>query len=356
MKKKKLKTKIKSHAKIVEAVTDISENGFFELFVTMYSSKTLFRDFAIQLREEDRDGTVYIFLCGKYGELISDMKPGFKKHLDILLKRIQSFFRKAGYDRKPVNELIDISDMNMMPSLHGSGLSKMMILFYYISMNIFDGENFETVKAAYLKEKEEEKARKGGEDDDPYQPIRFRLNDNLLNSEHEIDFNVAGKNPEDMGTEDDYREIAKRLDCEYDPENFHFNKVSSGAVAFFFEKLDDMLERTREATVISGIMVFSYKKLKAFADNQKGILTDRIRLKTENRKLLKKIKGLKKDVSKLSAPLKKKSSTGNMEREITELKKKNYYLQSRIESLEEYVAELEEEKRINKEIEEKYRD
>ncbi len=348
MKKKKLNTKIRNHIRIVERFKESNEDSFFELLSVIYNYRTLYQDFGHAFEDIEADDHHYILLCSSIARIISDMEPGFKKLLDILIKRVQNYFKQKKYVGLSADELLTQPNMYMVPALHDDGLSPVMILFYFLTINIVEGEDFEKVKVSYLNNLEKNKKQ-----EEELKSIRMKLEDGLRYSDIEIEMNIYCSDPESLlQPKVDFFQIAERFDCDYDPDTLTYSRVDRGVLGFFFLKLKKLLGSVRQAHDTSNLAMYFVKSLKIFANDQRNLEADRLKLKMENLKLLRKIKGLRRQVSKLSAPLPKKKSPDTMEREVAEVRKENYYLKNRIESLEDYVAELEEEKNINKKIEE----
>ncbi len=352
MKKKKLNTKIRSHARIIEAFNEIDDKGFFNLFTVLYNSETVFDDYGHLISADvPKVGTIYLLLCGKTAEIISNMESGYRVRLDILIKRIQRYFRSRKYNLLSADELLKQCDIGYIPAIHDDGICAMMILFYYLSMNIFDGNEFEKVKAASLKETENNK--KEQERAKPLNDIMYRLADVFENSEYEIELNVAAKQArENVDESIDFDLIAERLHCDYDPDKMIFNNVKQGVLDFLFHQFEQFLRGKKNADMILAIARQYLSRLMIAGDKQRALKTDRQKLKMENLKLLRKIKSHKRHVAELTSAKPKKKSPDELERENAELRKQNYYMKSRIEALENDIAELEEEKRINKDIEE----
>ncbi|NIM13410.1 MAG: hypothetical protein GTO45_14945 [Candidatus Aminicenantes bacterium] len=229
-----------------------------------------------------------------------------------------------------------------------------MMLVYYLSMNIFAGDDFERIKELYFIERDRIKAVELNKKKAPEEErLQFKLHDRLKKSLLEIEFNTYCndsdfENPDEI----DFLEIAEKFHCDYDPDTNTYNRVKRGLLLFFFEKLEDMLESNDHAEGVIDTVLEKMTRINMFVSQQRNLVSDRTRLKEENQKLLRKIKKLNRDISALTLPPPKKKTPDRQEREINELKKKNYYLQSKIESLENRVAELEDEKKANKEIKE----
>jgi hypothetical protein len=253
-----------------------------------------------------------------------------------------------------MEDLICEINVETVPSLHNTGLSAILMLLYYLSMNIFAGDDFERIKALYLADRAKWRAmdleeKKAIEEE----RLKFELHHQLKNSALEVDFNTYCNEVRlENLDEDEFLKIAEKFHCDYDSETNTYNRVKRGLLLFFFEKLEDMVENNDHAECVIDTVLGKMTRINMFARQQRNLVSDRTRLREENQKLLRKIMKLNQDISALTLPPPEKKTPDRQEREIDELKKKNYYLQSKIEGLENRVAELEEEKNANKEIKE----
>ena len=230
-----------------------------------------------------------------------------------------------------------------------------MLLLTFFSQNIYHGETID-----YIKKKCKEKIsyfEQKNKNIDPKLLEVIRLHEKLQGSDYERMFNgmvmeLEGADKLLDGRDSD--ELADRYLCEYDSENKVYNKVKRGIIHFFNYDIDDFLYMKSIADETLDYLMIEFDKFKKerwdLSVIRKGYFEDKNRIV----QLRNAIKSLKKENKRLNDKVLKKidkSSQKDLENKVHQLQKDNNYHLSRIEKMEEQIAILEEEKKLNAELE-----
>ncbi|MCP5053113.1 MAG: hypothetical protein GY940_38455, partial [bacterium] len=239
-KKTKIKTTIRNHTRIINALLDIDEEAFKSLFVALYSYKPLREDFAQFVNAGAITEVSYPNISVLLIADLKEKKGKFKQLLDIIIKRIHRYLKKKKYHELSMDELEAEIKEDTAPSLYDTGLMPVIMLLYYLSVNIFEGEDFERIKKLYYLDRErwdklglkEKKTFEEGR-------LQFKLRDHLSGNILEVDLNGYCKESNlDEMEEDEYLEIAERFHCDFDPDANIFNRVHRGVLLFLFDKIE----------------------------------------------------------------------------------------------------------------------
>jgi len=232
-----------------------------------------------------------------------------------------------------------------VPSLHGTGVTPEMLIFYYYSKHKFNHKDI-----PFLIEKWEE-ASKEIEKEQKRIANKIKLQPPLSGSQAEFELNQFAfeRGLKSPIQHERMHEIAQTLEGSYD-EKSKTVTLKRGVAYFFYTKLKELIDAQEWYDRVLRLL---FKETDAFnrqVERVKQIQKEREKLKDENTKLKKKIKQLEHEKANLLALKKEKPS--ELEKENAELKKKLSHALSRIEQLEEQIAILEQAREINKEIEE----
>jgi hypothetical protein len=347
VKKKRISVNILSHERIINALMDLDPLIFADLFTETYTVATLKRDYAELFRIEDVTDRNYVEFNSVLISTVTKKEKGFKSILEILIKRNTTYLESKGYLEMSAEALGKEFQIGTVPSMHETGISPEMLLLYHFSKNLFEGEVIDWLKASYTEcAKESEGFRDDG--------LQIRLCEGLKGSQIELELSgYAGENGIRNLTEDKFREIEGNFDCNYDPVRKVFNKVKRGILLFFHEKLSDMIENDNHARMVTNAILKKAGMIDRFAHRQRGLIEDRLRQREIIDALTRKNRQLQREIvefEKRAETQPTDSGTGDKEA-AARLDRENYYLKTRIEALEERIAILEDEERINKTIE-----
>ena len=230
-----------------------------------------------------------------------------------------------------------------------------VLLLHYFSKHIFQGEVVEILKE-YIKKRtlnfEEEKRII---DEEHAKCLKVDLGGNLKDSEDEerliIYLNELDDPPFKEGTS--FFDIGKDFFCEYDEENKVFNNVKRGILYYLKNGLEESIHVKEIARLYYDAAILELQDISLRRKKSRQLLSISHKLQEQNYLLKKNMKTLKQQNKKLNQTILNKidkSSNKDLENRLFKQKKENYYLQSRIEKLEEQVAVFEEEKRLNTEL------
>ena len=231
------------------------------------------------------------------------------------------------------------------------------LLLKFYSVNIFKGTTVDKLKEKckeileeyILNEKERSKIDK---------KLVIELFDELKDSKVETMLNgFANEYPgyESYFNKYDSKALEKNFGCKYDSEKKEFNNVRRGILYFVYEYFYNVVDAYAKAVIVVNRNV---KSVNAILDEKEKLAGIRKNYFADKDKLLqikKANKNLKKENKRLNTQVLKKIDKSNnqeLENRVHNLEKDKYYLQSRIEKMEEQIAVFEEEKKLNKALQE----
>jgi len=349
-KKKKMSFVIRNHNKIISSLLELDNMVFIDLMSSLYTDKFLKEDFEGFLNMERMTDKNYIEFLSVLASTIQESKRSSKEILDKIILRNNRYLKGMHYLDLDFPELTDLINKDMVPSMHGQGVTAEMILLYRFSVGIFNGEEIDLIKQVYLDHVEKAKSVQS-------QDLLIELNGPLSGSLMETEFRCFVNETSIQNLDESkFLEIQSRWACNYQPHGKFFNNVPRGLLLFFFQKFSELLDDKAHARSVIRSILQNVYRINLFAKRQQYLISERLNLKEENWKLLRKIRRLQSELETFNKP--RDESSSNKVSEDTEdtiikrLNKENYHLKVRIEDLELRVAELEEEKRVNKEIQE----
>jgi hypothetical protein len=234
------------------------------------------------------------------------------------------------------------------------GVYYFLILLEFYSKNLFKGVTVYALRDKckevfeYTVKRQEESGKKKKETIELCEELKGSQTENTFNAffyEYDIfDEAIARFDP---------KEIAKKYECSYEKNNKTYNNVRRGILYF----IDEEMYRVKK------IHLKVYKLMNDISQMKNEVIDEKIELQkirenyfkgTEKTNRFKKtIKNLKKENKRLNTQVLKridKSNNIELENRVHNLEKDKYYLQSRIEKMEEQIAVFEEEKKLNKEL------
>ena len=273
-------------------------------------------------------------------------ESGWDDILYQLSKMNASYIENSNYLSLSQEQLRIEFEKSFVPSLHGTGVTPEMLIFYHYSKYDFNNKNLPFLLEEWKKEdnlmSREKLVEEYGIELQPpltgsqteYEINQFAEENGLRNplSHEEIDF------------------IAKSFNGTYNKEEKTIT-LKRGIVYYFYLKLKDIVNA--ESWYDSALRLI-YKESTIFNKHVNRFLEirkERDILFDENSKLRKKVKYLEKEKATLIS-VQNSNKHSDLEKENTELRKKLAYAMNRVEQLENQIAILEEAKQINEEIEE----
>lgn len=347
-KKKKISVVIRNHNKIISSLLDLDNMVFIDLMTGLYTDKFLKEDFSDFLNMERMTEKNYIEYLSVLANTIQEKKRRSKEILDIIILRNNRYLKKMKYLELDFDDLKYQINKDIVPSMHGQGVTAEMVLLYNFSVGVFDGEEIDIIKQVYLEHVEKSKEVQSG---DLKAELEGPLKGSLL--ETELICYINELNIQNLD-EKIFSNIEEKWGCDYHQLEKLYNNVPRGLLLFFFVKFSDLMEDKAHARNVIRAILQNFYHVNSFARRQRILIDERLNLKGENLKLFRKIKRLQNDIETLKKT-KEKSALDAFGKEdeivtINRLNKENYYLKTRIETLEFIIADYEEEKRINKEI------
>lgn len=260
-----------------------------------------------------------------------------------LVKMNTAYLEHSSYLTLDRKQLKAEFDKDMVPSLHSTGVSPEMIIFYYYSKHKFDHPDIPFLIDCWREKDKEVQEHK--------EVHNIELDPPLRGSQAEMELNQYAEETElkPQITHDLIRPIAEKLNSTYD-EKSKTVTLKRGIVYYFYNRLNSLIDAEEW---FDRALRLIFKQVYAFNRQVERVLQikrERDTFLDENAKLKKKVKRLEKEKASLLAL--KKNTPDSLERENAGLKKQLTYALSRIEQLEERTALLEEAKEINNEIEE----
>ncbi|MBC8384031.1 MAG: hypothetical protein H8E57_00770 [Candidatus Cloacimonetes bacterium] len=230
-----------------------------------------------------------------------------------------------------------------------------LIFLYFLSSNIFRGETID-----YLKEKCRtsliQSIKIGNKILKEIDDGLYKLADNLDNSKAEFILNSMVQ--EDEISKNIFKMLkpqlmAKEYACAYDSKRKVFNNVKRGFLYFIKFQFIQLLtaqqkafKQTQNAVAVSESLHEESRRLTILRESYYKDKDKLLQIKKAKKALKKENKRLNEKVLKKID----KSSNTELENRVHNLQKENNYHLSRIEKMEEQIAILEEEKKLNKEL------
>jgi hypothetical protein len=271
-------------------------------------------------------------------------ESGWDDILHQLSKMNASYIENSNYLSLSQEQLKAEFEKSFVPSLHGTGLTPEMLIFYHYSKYDFNNKNLPFLIEEWKREDDLMRREKIVEK----HVIQFQPP--LAGSQTEFEINQFAEENKlrNLFSHEEIDFIAKSFNGTYNKEEKTIT-LKRGIVYYFYLKLKDLVDAEHWYDNALRLM---YKEIITFNKNVNRLLEirkERDVLFDENSKLRKKVKYLEKEKATLVA-VQNSNKHSDLEKENTELRKKLAYAMNRVEQLESQIASLEEAKKINEEI------
>jgi len=337
----------RNYKKIREKLIEINPEIFIDILTSLYNDNALKTDFQKYINKSyslETDAITVIPAVAR--EIINNLKHAEKMLADII-KRNNNYISRTSFIDMSQEQLTSEFNKNIVPSLHGVGISPDMLILYNFSKHIFKGADIDFLKKEYLLALEKIKTNVIENSAPETIQLEGRLKNSITESDFVDYFNDNFKSCDDAV----FEEIGNKYHCSYQKEIRAYNNVRRGVILFLHNKLQDAIDEILYAKHLYVSMGRLIGKLNLFAGKQHHIVSENQKLRETTAAAERKIKALQREnfeLQKLSG--KKVENKSELERQLAEKEKENYYIKSRVEQLEEKIAILEEEKAINTEI------
>ena len=291
--------------------------------------------------------------------MIITCRPKNSDYIDFLKKVIKNNNNK--YNKTfPITMSFEEIDAIIEKSVKSDGskyeLQYFPVLLNFFSHNIFQGETVELLKKKCKEIFDENMQIEMASSNEEKNKI-IQFSDKLKGSKAEALFNgmmYEYKRFEEYIVEYDPLEIADLYSCKYDDEKKVYDNVKRGILFFLKHHFNKL---TESQTMALHLIDSASQKLEDISVIARQLIERQnvyIANKERNIKLKVSNKSLKKEIKRLNDRVLKKidkSSQKDLENKVHQLQKDNNYHLSRIEKMEEQIAILEEEKKLNAELE-----
>lgn len=320
------------------------------LDITNFHNITRFKVFDGSFNFVDKKSLVY-------GNILKKEKNYWRQNLETLLNINSEYIKSKDYHKLSPDELKGVLTYAYMPLSFNKGLTPEMMILYYYGQHLFKHENISFLADGYKHmrenfnqdstQKTKTTAKKYVKFDDDLKDYELKVN-SYLDSIHEDPTKTEGP------TWDMLIENAKEnFHCDYDPETKTFYNLKGALLAyinFFMVDAQTAAVQVREnheylltlSRRLDSLLKYELKKRENYAaEREKTLMLER------------RVKNLERETTDLRNELAVKPVSivkTDQDRKISELEKENYYLKHRISDIENELAELEQEKEINKSI------
>lgn len=338
----------KNYKKMIEEFMKINKEIILDLIISLYDEKSIEADFRPYMRSYNYSNREnFAILPIIYDEIINK-KEKYEEFLELIFSRNNTYIRNNGFHDISIEKLEKEFQRELLPAHHKQGIAPEMMIAYYYSRNIFNNEIIEISKKKYVQTLEKVKER-----GPVYVPQEIEIETKLKQISDEINFFLNEKEIKDF-EKNDFKQISEKMHCEYDEDTHTYNNVKRGVIVYLYAKLDTLFEDLGYNQALLTSLKKGVVRMNIVGENQAALLKELFENKEKRINEERKNKNLSKEVSELRKIIAKKddNNTENKEKEIQKLNSENYYLKTRIDKLEEQIALLEEEKKINTTIEE----
>ena len=286
--------------------------------------------------------------------LVDDKGKKWDKCLIKILKLNANYIEQKGYDKYSPEELIEEFNKDRTPSTANDGVTPEMMIMYIYYLRRFNNSRLPFLIDQYKKYSEKiETAQKYMNN-----TLKVEIPEKLKNTlfEFEMESSITEDSPGFPKDDDYFEQIAKRNGFEYLPEK-KMMAIPRGLILFYLGKTEEIFNLKNMLKDIYRLLMKSLHSLdvqsarvKKVFDKMGPLLEENAKLKRDMQKLKKKLSFYESQEQVLKNKLQMEQSK-DKDAVIKELKKELNYAYSRIERLEEDIANLEESDTINNEIE-----
>ena len=279
----------------------------------------------------------------------------YKGFLKKIIRKNKEVVSKECTQNKTFEEIEEILNRDLYKKGNQAGNYYFLVLLKFFSENVFQSEMIDKLKVK-CKELIEKKIQLRKELDKEKREEDVILYEELKGTRTEAFFNgLMFEYSHTKGCFEHFKPelIEDKFLCKYDEKNKLFNNVKRGILFYLFSEFKYIIESNEYVRKMSDIIASRLKEVDKEKEKvikiRKGYFADKernIKLKTANKSLKKENKRLNDRVLKKID----KSSQIELENRVHTLQKDNNYHLSRIERLEEQIAILEEEKKLNEEL------
>ncbi|MBC8383903.1 MAG: hypothetical protein H8E57_00120 [Candidatus Cloacimonetes bacterium] len=338
----------RDYNRIIKEINNIDNKIMYLIIEAIFSSMELNKTFNDLSKATSHIIASVIMLRPKKIDYVSYLKKVIEKNNHYLL------------DTFNVTMTIDELEQKFAEKVRKNELDIRTVYFClllkFLSENIFHGETLDHIK----KKCREYIARMNNAKKLDFNPNLLKaieLSEELKDSKMEKMLNAMTFELEGGDKLIDDRnpaELAEKYLCEYDHENKVYNKLKRGILLFFNIHTDDLFYMKSLAEEVIKLVMFEFDRVKKEKWNLSVIRKKYFEDKEKIERLRHSIKSLKKEKKRLNDRVLKKinkSSQKDLEKKVHDLQKENNYNLSHIEKMEEQIAVLEEEKKLNAELE-----
>lgn len=327
----------------------LKENAIDEYYFFMYIILDNFNDETLRIVYAD----ILMKFAGKksYQENIAILSSLISNNIDyrntILFKLIKSnnqFIEDKNYQNLSSEEMIREFSSELIRSTTGIGMGAEQLILYFYSKRDFNNEKLPFLLEYYKKDDEKNSNYRQNENEKiPY------LQELLRNSFYEQELREYYHNRTlDNTSEDYYINLAEQYKVEYKDKKFI---IPPGVLVFFDKYMVEIQDKKLLIVKLFDIIQTNIIHINKFFEKIQYFLKKEQELKEENRKLKLKNKSLQKELKAIKQISNSKTFKDDLTMQNELLRKQNYYKEVRIENLEQKIANLEEEKEVNKTIE-----
>jgi hypothetical protein len=326
----------------------LKENGIDEYYFFMYIVLDNFNDETLRVLFSD----ILMKFAGKrsYQEniavlssLISNDQEYRNTILSKLIKSNNQYIEDKNYQNLSDDEMITEFTSELIRSTAGAGMGSEQLILYFYSKRDFNNEKIPFLINYYKKDDEKNSNYRQNENEKiPY------LQELLRNSSYEQELReyYYDRHISDM-SEADYIKLAGQYKVKYKNGEYI---IPRGVLVFFNKYMVEIQEKKLLIVKLFDVIQTNIVHINKFFEKIKYFLAKEQELKEENRRLKLKNKNLQVELKKIKQINSSKTSKNDTVKQISDLSNTNYYLMSRIEKLEEIIANYEEEKELNKTI------
>lgn len=330
-----------NYEEILNKMYLINEMFFFDLLIELYPFEEI-KKLCVKhnlLDPRNSYDKIYDFLL-----LVgySVFKKKNKSILDEIIKHNDYCVKRNNFDKMTYEELEN--DFKIEITYHEKfKASSEMIIFFYLSKNIYKNDiylkSLEFYENKLLKIQNDFEKKELKEINDILVSFRSKLDEV---EKEEIEFFL--KKDYDFSLEG-IKKIEEEFQCIYNQSTDKFDNVNADFLTYIFKKFSNIKKLKNELEQCVAVAYNMCKQAYQNIELANKYIKQFSKLKEKIRDLEIKNRRLKKDSISIKKIEKSKSN-----KETKELEKENYYLKSEIEKLQERIAILEEEEKLNKEI------
>ena len=335
----------RNHDKIIDELARTHEYLLLSIVYNLFSDK----DYStFDIPKEAQNGTTFIATIAAKSKIYN-----YKKCLSIVIKRNNLTIGKKFNTKMNFEDIKDIiKEMKGISKGKAKGYYMYMLLFFF-SKHIFMGETVEKLReicktdivnyTTHLKKRGAPKPR-------------IELHEELKGTKTETlfqDFIWEYRSVKNYFLPSKIIDVQRKLGCSYNPVKKTFGNVKRGALIFLMHHFNLLAKQHDELIKLTYNKMDIEKNTKETLEDLQKLRNGYIADKERTLKLKSAMKSLKKENKRLNEQVLKKidkSSNRDLENRVHNLQKENNYNLSRIEKMEEQIALLEEEKKLNKNL------